>query len=523
MCPAQVHIWYIGQMLKNTKLNRRDFAAITGLGLSGSALGSPQSVGALYDNADAIDLQALVSRGVVSAEALLEEAISRIERLNPDLNCVSQKDYEQAREQLGHVDNSGAFAGVPFLLKDLGVQLKGTVTSGGSASLANRKAARNSTLVNRYLKAGLIVAGKTNTPEFGMAFTTESTHLGACKNPWSLEHTPAGSSGGSAAAVAAGIVPVAHASDGGGSIRVPAAACGLFGLKPSRLLTPRGPSAFMSPSAMSVNHVVSRSVRDSALMLDISKGYESGAPFGSPGNAGASSFLQACLRKPQRLRIALSTGRTGVTVDPEIKQRTLDIALQLQDLGHHVEEAAPDTDFEVVNRGQNDLVLAEFSKGMLDLAAFFQKDVAKIGLEPLTLELVYAGAKFSAADYLSNLHGIYAESLKIAEFQKSYDILLEPTTASLPPKLGVLNYQADDTPDSFVERFRKYAAFTYLYNLTGQPSASVPAGLSASGLPIGVLLSARHGEDATLLSLCAELERRQPWFNVRPKIARRPV
>ncbi len=498
--------------------------AVTGqIGVAGAATGlsagtAPAGgLAELYSRCDATDLAELVRRRVVSPRELLEEAIRRTEALNPQLNAVTQKHYAHARAAADAATAGGPLAGVPFLLKDLGAQLAGTVTSGGSRSLMGVDAPATNTIVQRHLQAGLNVFGKTNVPEFGMAFTTESTALGSCHNPWNLGHTPAGSSGGSAAAVAAGIVPMAHGTDGGGSIRVPAAACGVFGLKPTRLRTPRGPGGALGPSAMSVGHVLSRTVRDSALMLDLTAGYEAGAPFAAPGaNEGFAATLQ---RPPGPQRIAIDLDEQRVALDPQCKQAVLSMAKVLQDLGHHVEEASPGLDFEAINGAQTWLVMAEFSHGMHGLANALGEPVESMGLEPLSLEFVRHGAELKASDYIAHTQSCYTAGAQMAAWQADYDLVLQPVTATLPPPLGVLNYQPQDTPYSFVDRFRLYAAYTYLYNLTGQPSAAVPAGISREGLPLSVMLSGRNGEDARVLSLCAQLETAAPWFARRPPVS----
>ncbi len=516
-----------------SRITRRELGVLSAGAVLGAATGQMKVAGAaapaigadvaqtggladLYNRCDATDLAELVRRREVSAAELLEEAIRRTEALNPQLNAVSQKHYAQARDA-AQAPGTAPFAGVPFLLKDLGAQLKGTVTSGGSRSLMDVQAPASNNIVQRQLRAGLNIFGKTNVPEFGMAFTTESTALGACHNPWKLGHTPAGSSGGSAAAVAAGIVPMAHATDGGGSIRVPAAACGVFGLKPTRLRTARGPGGNLGPSAMSVGHVVSRTVRDSALMLDLTAGYEAGAPFAAPG--ADEGFAAALQRAPGPQRIAINLDEPRVQLDPQCRQAVLKAAEALQALGHHVEEASPELDFEAINGAQTWLVMAEFSHGMHGLARALGKPVESIGLEPLSLEFVRYGAELKASDYITHTQSCYTAGAQMAAWQTDYDLVLQPVTATLPPKLGVLNYQADDTPHTFVDRFRFYAAYTYLYNLTGQPSAAVPAGVSREGLPLSVMLSGRNGEDARVLSVCAQLEAAMPWFSRRPPIS----
>jgi len=505
-----------------SKLSRRQFTtSLAGLAVTAPALAMSSGQGAaqsdiskLYDQSDALDLAALVRRGKVTPTELLDEAIRRVEVLNPKLNAVTLKHYELARAAIAEGLPRGPLAGVPFLLKDLGVQLTGTATTGGSRSLFGFNAKRDSNLVEMHKRAGLVIFGKTNTPEFGMALTTESTAYGACHNPWNLDYSTGGSSGGSAAAVAAGIVPMAHGTDGGGSIRVPASACGVFGFKPTRMLTPRGPGTDFGPSAMSIGHALSRTVRDSAFLLDLTTGYEPGAPAAAPGNG--QGYFEATQTEPQKLRIALNMKEPDVRMDPEIRKAVLAAAHLLEDMGHMVEEAAPGIDYDDLNRAQNMLMLSEFAEGMDSLAKAIGKPIDSIGLEPLSQEFARAGIKNSAQDYISACHVTYAAGARMARFQQKYDIVLQAVTTTPPPRLGVINAQPDDTVESFVTRFKKYSAYTHLFNLTGQPSASVPMGFSTDGLPLAAMLSARNGEDALLLGVCAQLERAVPWFDHRP-------
>lgn len=505
-----------------SKLSRRQFTTtVAGLAVAAPALvlskgqATAQSdISTLYDQSDAIDLAALVRRGKVTPAELLDEAIRRVEAVNPKLNAVTLKHYELAHAAIAKGLPRGPLAGVPFLLKDLGVQLVGTPTTGGSRSLFGFDAKRDSTLVEMHKRAGLVIFGKTNTPEFGMALTTESAAYGPCHNPWNLDYSTGGSSGGSAAAVAAGIVPIAHGTDGGGSIRVPAAACGVFGFKPTRMLTPRGPGTEFGPSAMSVGHALSRTVRDSAFLLDLTTGYEPGAPAAAPG--GKQAYFEATQTEPRKLRVALNLTEPDVKMSPEIRKAVLAAARLLEDLGHAIEEAAPGIDYDELNHAQNVLMLSEFAQGMDSLARAIGKPVNSIGLEPLSQEFTRVGLEQSAQAYISACHVAYAAGARMAQFQQKYDIVLQAVTTTPAPRLGVINAQPSDTVDSFVTRFKKYSAYTHLFNLTGQPSASVPMGLSVAGLPLAAMLSARNGEDTLLLSVCAQLERAAPWFDHRP-------
>lgn len=510
---------------------RRDFAVGLGAGAAASMIGQASGasevsktegsqrtdIAALYASADAMDLAALIRRRQISAAEVLEEAIRKVEQLNPQLNAVVQKHYDLARTQVSRSAGSGPLAGVPFLLKDLGVRLDGTVTSGGSRSLQGMKSKVDSELVNRYKAAGLVVFGKTNTPEFGMALTTEPELYGACRNPWNLAYSTGGSSGGSAAAVAAGMVPVAHASDGGGSIRVPAAACGVFGFKPTRLQTPRGPGGALSPSAMSVHHVVSRSVRDSALLLDLTGGYEPGAPVASPALAGG--HLEAASRTPQPLRVALSLSEPEVSLDASCRAAVVEAGTLLEAAGHVVEDTRVGIDFDLLNDAQIILMQGEFAHGMQSLAQAKGVSLEQLGLETLSLEFVKEGLSYSAGKYLSAVQETYRQAEKMALFQRRYDLLLKPVTATPAPRLGTINAQPNDTPAGFVRRFRRYAAYTHFYNMTGQPAASIPMGSNDEGLPLAAMLVGRTGEDRLLFSVCAQLELARPWFKHRPTMA----
>ena len=429
-------------------------------------------ISVLSGNSDATALAGLVRKGEVTAMELLEEAIRRTELANPDINAVTLKHYELARDYLKrHNPPSGPFAGVPFLLKDLGVQLAGTTTTGGSRILQGLVADRDSALVQRYKQAGLVIFGKTNTPEFGMALTTEPDLFGPCRNPWNLEHSVAGSSGGSAAAVAAGIVPIAHATDGGGSIRVPASACGVFGFKPTRALTGGGDS----PAGFSVAHVVTRSVRDSAAMLDASAGSVAGAYYGAPGAAKPGGYLAASRKPPARLRVALNLTEPAVAVDPEVEQAVRRCAATLETLGHSVEEATPGIDYAQLNAAQEVLMMAEFAQGMRGLEQSTGR-TADAHLEPLSVHFMETGNAYTSQQYLDSWQTSATAAQQVAEFHQTWDIMLQPVTATPPPRLNVIDARADDDYRSFVDRFRKYSAYTHLQNMTGQPSASIPMG-----------------------------------------------
>lgn len=470
-------------------------------------------ISAVYSESDATSLADLVRRGDLTALELLDEAIRRTEQVDPQINAVVMRHFELARQYVkkGQLPE-GPFTGVPFLLKDLGARLEGTVTTGGSRLLEGIVAPTDDVLVDRYKKAGFVIFGKTNTPEFGMALTTESYLHGPCRNPWNLDHITGGSSGGSAAAVAAGILPVANATDGGGSIRVPAAACGVFGFKPTRALTPRS----IGPSMMSVSHVVSRTVRDSAAVLDATAGYAPGFPFVSPEKVGG--YLASSRRPPKSLRIALVTDEPPMSIDPDVSDAINHVAKTCEALGHPVETASAGVNFDDLNRAQTTLILAEFSQGMHSLSAAINRPLDATTLERLSLEFVNVGANTRAADYLAAWDHIQSVTAKMAEFFQTYDVMLSPVTVTPPPKLGTINEHPSDSWDSFVDRFRTYSAYTPLQNLTGVPAASLPVGLSQNGLPVAAMISAALGKDALLMALSRQLETALPFEQRRPPV-----
>lgn len=464
-----------------------------------------------WDRADGVTLAQWVARGQASPGELLQASVRRLREVNPAVNLLAQDHIALAEQQLRSGLPSGAFSGVPFLLKDLGSQLAGTVTSGGSALNRSAIADTDSTLVTRYRQAGLNIFGKTNTPEFGLALTTEGSHLGDCRNPWNLGHSTGGSSGGSAAAVATGVVPMAHATDGGGSIRVPANHCGVFGLKPTRGLTPgaTGPG-------MTAAHIVSRSVRDSALMLELTAGYQAGAPWGRGLPAG--NFFEATLRPPKPLRIALNLVEPAVELDPEVVDAVTHVAVLLESLGHQVEEAAPGVDYALLNATQNALIASDVAAWLDHVEILRGGPIGQDELEPMTWMIRKAGSAYRGTEVAGALQAMHQLGLQMGRFHEKYDMILQPVTATPAPKLGAITYRPGDTLESYTGRFKAVSAFTHLYNMTGQPSMSVPLAMSASGLPIGIMLSAAVGNDASLLGLAAQLERAAPWFDRRPPI-----
>ena len=469
-----------------------------------------------YDKDDGLGLAALVKRGDVSARDLLEEAILRTETIDPKINAVVMKHYDEARAQVARGLPEGPFSGVPFLLKDLHLLLEGTVTTFGSALFEGNKADHNSTLTERYLKAGLVIFGKTNSPEFGLAGTTEPRLYGPTRNPWNLDRSPGGSSGGAAAAVAAGILPFANASDGGGSIRIPAAACGLFGLKPTRGRTPMGPDRGEGWAGLSISHVVSRTVRDSAAALDATAGDAPGDPYAAP--APARPFLQEVGARPGRLRIAFTTRRSdGSQCHPDVVAAVMEAAALCETLGHHVGEAAPPLVREEISKHQATIVGANIALTFRQRAAALGREVTQNDVEHITWLIARAAEARNSADYAEATLFIHRLGRQIAAFQENYDVLLAPTLGVPPIPLGALNMMTEDVGE-YMRVSYEYMPGTAIANMTGQPSMSVPLHWNAAGLPVGTMFTGRFGDEATLFRLAAQLEEARPWAERRPAL-----
>lgn len=461
-----------------------------------------------YRALDGLALAALVRKGDVSAAEVLALAISRARAVNPELNCIVEKLYDRARKTASGALPEGPFTGVPFLLKDLAMALEGTVTTQGSRFYREWVADYTSTVVERYQRAGLVIMGKSASPEFGGTATTESILFGETRNPWDLQHSAGGSSGGSAAAVAAGIVPLANATDGGGSIRIPASCCGLFGLKPSRGRTPHGPTVLSSD--MSVIHAVTRSVRDSAVLLDATRGPEPGQTVIAPLPSG--SYLDAVQREPLPLRIGLvTTPVTQSPVDPQCTLAAANAARLCETLGHKVEEVQlpvePKAFFEATGivMGVGNVLRIRNRERQLG------REVTEQDLEPITWQYYQANKSITAEQLARARITLQQTAARIATLQNTYDVLLSPTMAKPPVELGKMSLNQDRA--DFEKEAVSASAFTMLYNATGQPAMSVPLHWTPENLPVGVMFAARYGDETTLFQLAGQLERAAPWFN----------
>jgi amidase len=494
-----------------------------------------------YEKFDGLGLVELVRKRQVTRAELLEEAIARAERANPKINAIITPLYEEARREIAASSTHDTarllpFAGLPFLLKDLDAGMGGAPSSAGSRFLAGYRPPHDAEIVRRFRRAGAVVFGKTNTPELGILPYTEPESFGPCRNPWDLSRTPGGSSGGAAAAVAAGIVPVAHANDGGGSIRIPASCCGLFGLKPTRARTPVGPDTSEVWNGWAIGHVISRSVRDSAAMLDAIAGPEPTAPYWAPPNA--RPFMEETVVPPGKLRVALSKRPhlTRVAPHPDCAAAADDAGKLLADLGHHVEAADLDIDGDAFARDYFLLVCVEIAALIVRLETLVGRRAGRKDFQTSTMLTAMLGRKQSALAMAQARERLDAISRKVVAFYERFDLMLTPTLGLPPVLLGELHPRGAEARahdilvalrlgflmrlpgvvETAARRVLSFMPFTPLENVTGQPAMSVPLHWNAAGLPIGVHLSARFGDEATLFRVAAQLEQARPWIGRRP-------
>ena len=468
-----------------------------------------------YAEYDGLGLADLVRRKEVSPAELVSSAYAAIKRVNPQLNAVISLLEDHAQKTLEAGPSNGPFHGVPFLLKDLLTSLAGVPTNGACRLSEGYTRPYDSDLVTRFKASGVIIIGKTNTPELGMNASTEPILNGPTHNPWDLELTPGGSSGGSAAAVAAGIVPMAHANDGGGSTRVPASCCHLVGLKPTRGRNPAGPDLGEIWNGFVSEHIVSRSVRDTAAMLDCTAGPRPGDPyFASPPER---PFLDEIGRDPGTLRIAVTDiTASGDPVHEDCKAALADTVKHLIDLGHEVEEAAPAYDHNAFAEAFVVIMAAHCASFIEDIAVTTGRTPSHATLERVNLWALEEGRRYSALDMVRAMNALNTTSRQVGQFFETYDILLTPGLATPPPPLGYLF--ADNEGDEVWDRMRSFTPFSHIYNATGQPAMSVPALLNAERLPIGVQLVGRYAEDGLLIALASQLEQVRPWNAIRPPV-----
>ncbi len=466
-----------------------------------------------YDQYDAVGLAALVAARKVGAEELLQAARERLERWNPVLNAVTVDGMGYAEQALRGGLPDGPFTGVPFLLKDLGAACPGLPATDGSRFNAPEPPRHTDSIVRRFLASGLVIAGRTNSPEYGLTTTTEPVRHGPTRNPWNLAFSAGGSSGGAAAAVAAGIVPAAHASDGGGSIRIPASSCGLFGLKPTRGRISSAPLYGESWSGFSTSHVISRSVRDSAAFLDILHGPEPGDPYAAP--PPFRPFAEEVGAPPGVLRIALTTEPfTGAPVDPQVAANARDAAALCRDLGHTVEEAAPPVDGAAFGEAVADIIAVHTATLVAWLESMRGREAGPDDLEPWTLTIAEQGRGVSSVRFQTAIEHVHRIGRALGAFFEGFDLILSPVQAVETPKLGWVDMQ--QPPDLFRERIFRTVGFTALFNATGCPAMSAPLHWSEDGVPQGTQFAAPLGREDVLIRLAAQLEEARPWGRKRP-------
>jgi len=480
---------------------------------------------------DAIGLSELIRKGEITPAELLETTINRIEKVNPRLNAVIYKMYGQARTaaetwSLGTKaakTNDSMFCGIPFLLKDLIAECKGTPFNEGSRAVQGYISNLDSEIVKRHKASGLIIVGKTNTPEFGILTNTEPLIHGPTYNPWDPGLTPGGSSGGSAAAVAAGIMPMAHGNDGGGSIRIPASCCGLFGLKPTRGRNPLGPLFGDIGGGIIHEHAVTRTVRDSAALLDVTSGPDFGDPYYAPPME--RPFLKEVGRDVGRLKIGLLTSvpegwNEETALHPDCEAAVKDAAQLCEDLGHSVEEV-PTAQLSYPDLAQTFVLI--FSCFVGHVVAYWERELGKKimqdEVETVTWDLYQESLKTTGAAYLVATEELQRFSRKTANWyhKGNYDVLLSPTMRIPPTKIGSLQSSPDD-PMKWIRIALSFVAFTRTQNITGQPAMSVPLYWNKDNIPIGVQFAGCFGDEATLFRLAAQLEQARPWTDKKAPI-----
>ena len=467
---------------------------------------------------DATDLAALVARRAVSPSELLEASLEAATELNPQLNAVVLPQEDVARRAIATGLPRGPFTGVPFLLKDLGCEAIDFPSHNGSRLLANTRYDRDSAIYDRIRATGVVTWGRTTSPEGGIGAATESAiYGGPTRNPWSLRHTSGGSSGGAGAAVAAGIVPFAHGSDGGGSVRIPASSCGLFGFKPTRARLPDGPYVGEGWAGMAIDGFLTRTVRDSAAMLDACHGADPGAPYHAPPLQ--RSHMDAISRPPRRLRVMLvETTFTGAPIHPEVRAAVKNAAQLLENMGHHLMPGLPAADVPMMMRAWTDIVGIGTALGIRKA----------LRGRPLTADLVEGVGRGALAHaetlhptrYLEAVGQIHAFGRQMAAVFDHCDVILSATLAEPPADVGRFSHATEDYiayrtgPGGIFD----YSPFCAVFNASGQPAASLPLGFSATGLPIGIHLAARFGADEDLLALCAEVEKTGDWLAQKPPL-----
>lgn len=474
----------------------------------------------LYESCDAVALAELVALGEVTPGELLDEALKRVEALNPKLNAVTMIEEGVARRLIADGLPDGPLKGVPFLLKDLGAEAIDFPSNNGSKLFADTRYGQDSALYDRLKAAGLVTFGRTTSPEGGIGPVTEAAvYGGPTRNPWNLERTPGGSSGGAGASVSAGIVPAAHGSDGGGSVRIPASSCGLFGFKPTRARLPDGPYVGEGWAGMAIDGFLTRSVRDTAILLDATQGADLGAPYFAPPLEG--TFADALESKGRRLKIAFATtSLTGQPIDPECRLAVERAARLLESMGHDLVEALPRADTRGMMAAWTRIVACGTALAVDAKVRKRGRELAPGEIENISRSAIEYACTISGADYLEAVGKVHAYGREMAAFFVDYDMLLTATLAEPPAVIGRFDHSADDYVDYRMGpgRVFDYSPFAAAFNASGQPAASLPLHWTQDGLPIGVHLATAFGQDEMLMGLCARIEEAQPWFDLRPPL-----
>jgi amidase len=473
-----------------------------------------------YAAHDGTALAELVRRREISPRELAEVSSRAIDAVNGTLNAVIARVPEETERSLAEGPPPGPFAGVPFLIKDVGMHYANVPSEFGSRFFAGTVFPHDSELAARFKRAGVVAVGRTNIPEFGANINTEPVKNGPTRNPWNVAHSAGGSSGGACAAVASGMVPIAHANDGGGSIRAPASCCGLFGLKPSRARQPFGPDQDEGIFGLGCEHVVTRTVRDSAALLDATSGPDVGARLMLP--APETSFLEASRRDPPRLRIAFATEtpKGAPPLHEECRRAVLDAAKLCESLGHDVFEAAPDVTHDESCAVFRDIAAPSLAAAVAFASAAMGRAPGSQNLEATTRAILEHGNRMSAVDLANAFALVNVVSRKLGRFFQRCDVWLTPVLACPPPRLGVLNANQEGVDATqWIRKLMDVGAFCAMFNGSGQPAMSVPLHWTADGLPVGLQFAGHLGAEATLFALAGQLERARPWIARVPPVS----
>ncbi|WP_407502107.1 amidase [Acinetobacter baumannii] len=474
----------------------------------------------LLNQADAITIAGHLKSKDFTPQELLDTVLERVEKVNPHIQAITELNINSARNQLKKLDvQQSKLAGIPTFFKDLFTSCQGMRVTNGSLALNNVIAENDDHLMQRYKSAGIILLGATVSPEFGTSYTTESTRFGSVRSPWNLEHSAGGSSGGAAAVVAARITPFAHGNDGGGSIRVPASCCGVFGLKPSRGLMPNGPFSGEGWAGMGTPHAITLSVRDSAALLDLTAGADLGAPYAAPKDS-QTCYLKSLNQPIKKLKIAMINTIDPWGIDKNAKLAVEHAAKLCESLGHYVETTSLPIQLEYFLKDCFTIIGANTHEYIELLSSIQGKPIDLHLLEPRTRVILSHGKKLSGLEYVRAISNIHALGRTFARMLENYDVILTPTLAKAPPRLGELDSFNDKlTLEEIIEKFHSYSPFTAIFNATGQPAMSVPLYWTEKGLPLGAHFAGRFGEEITLLQLANQLEQQQPWLTRIPPIS----